>query len=338
MSGIRGWREVESEVHRPARWLAVSVGALFLSIGAVGIGVVVLPGVGGWIVRLVAAVFALLGGVALASAVASFLLPAHVRHAAPDVLPNVSSEPVLLEGSVVHGHLTHELLEEAGGWQFRPAGHLRRNDKRFLFGFGIPFLTFFTGILTWVFHSQLNIAGWIVSAVCATAAVAVCGGSALLPIGMMMRADYRRLCRLSIPRDGGDLELDSPEEPNLEKADLLEALKWIFVGETQRQRLTIPRELVQAVQLCPWRFAVAGPSGGEITRAVQGLLVLASSAGECHRLPILLTSDFAGAARLMQRLAETLHVPYLFSADAAGWQTETTRAKARAPLRAGGTT
>jgi hypothetical protein len=50
--------------------------------------------------------------------------PAHVRHAAPGVLPNVPQEPVVCEGSFVHGRLTHELWEDARGWQFRPAGRL----------------------------------------------------------------------------------------------------------------------------------------------------------------------------------------------------------------------
>jgi hypothetical protein len=53
------------------------------------------------------------------------------------------------------------------------------------------------------------------------------------------------------------------------------------------------------------------------------------------RLPITLTSDSAGAARLMQRLAATLEVPYLFAADAAGWQAEEARAAKRPSLRVG---
>lgn len=154
---------------------------------------------------------------------------------------------------------------------------------------------------------------------------------------MVMRSGYRRLARLTIPRNGNELELDSSAEPNLEKADLRQGLEWIFLGETKRQRLTLPRELVGAVQLCPWKFVVASSGGRQITWAVQGLLVLASSEEAVyHRLPILLTSDFGGAARLMQRLALTLNVPYLFCADAEGWQAEEIRAKTRPPLRAGG--
>lgn len=339
MTEVHVWREMVSEVYRPGRWLGLSVGTVFLLIGAVGglgIGGLWPAGAAGWIVGLGAAVFALLGVVVFGTILGGVLRPARVRHASPDVLPNVSTEPVSLAGSVVHGRLTHELSEEAQAWQFRPAGHLWRNDKRFLFGFGAPFLLFFAGLLTWVFHTQQNIASWFVSAAYAIAVTALCGGSAFLLIGMMMRSGYRRLCRLSIPRDGSDLELDSPEEPKLEQADLLEGLTWVLLGATKRQRLTIPRALVQAVQLCPWKFVLAGSGQRQITWAVQGLIVLASSGTEYRRLPILLTGDCVGAARLMQRLAETLRVPYLFSADAAGWRTETARAKTRPSLRAGG--
>ena len=75
---------------------------------------------------------------------------------------------------------------------------------------------------------------------CGTFATAVCGGSAFLLIGLIIRSGYRRLSTLTIPRDGNDLELESAEAPKLEKADLADGLKWLFIGETKRQRLTIP--------------------------------------------------------------------------------------------------
>jgi hypothetical protein len=76
-----------------------------------------------------------------------------------------------------------------------------------------------------------------------------------------------------------------------------------------------------------------------MTWAVQGLLVLASREEAVYRrLPILLTGDSVGAARLMQRLAYALHVPYLFCADAEGWRAETMRANGRPALRVGGIT
>ena len=260
-------------------------------------------------------------------------LPSRVRHAAPDVFPNVPKEPVICEGSVVHGRLTHELRETVQGWEFQPVRNSWRNDKRFLLVFGIPFLTLFSAVLTWVLHSQLTIAGWPLAAVCGVFATAICGGSVFLLIGMIIRSGYRRLSTLTIPRSGNYLELELAEAAKLENADLAEGLKWLFIGETKRQRLTIPCELVVAVQLCPWKFAVMT----ERSWAVQGLLVLASrDTGVYHRLPILLTSDFVGAAQLMQELAHTMHVPYLFCADAAGWKAEEIRAKERPPLRIGG--
>jgi hypothetical protein len=83
-----------------------------------------------------------------------------------------------------------------------------------------------------------------------------------------------------------------------------------------------------------------GPSNRQNTTwAVQGLLVLAGSeAAPYTRLPILLTGDMPGAARLMRDLADALHVPYLFGADAAGWRLEEHRAFHRSRLQAGGIT
>jgi hypothetical protein len=245
---------------------------------------------------------------------------------------------VICEGSVVHRRLTHELYEDVRGWQFRPSERLWRNDKGLLFGFGIPFMVFFVAITTWSLHNLPQVGGWVAAAFWATCLTAICGGLVFLVIALVLRAGYRRLSWLTIPRNGSDLELDSPEEPNPEKVDLGEGLKWVFLGESKRQRLSIPRELVVAVQLCPWKYVV---SSGEqrTTWAVQGLLVLASSKEAVnHRLPILLTSDFVGAARLMQRLAYALHVPYLFCADADGWRAEVMRAEGRPALRVGGIT
>ena len=340
MSETAGWQEMESAVSCPGRWLVLSVGALFLLIGAIGfftIGGVAPPGIPFWVAKVGTAIVALLGGVALAWVVRNAISPVHVRHAALEVLPNVPREPVIQEGSVVHGRLTHELCEDAQGWRLGPIERLWRDDKRLLFGFGIPFLVFFSGFLTWAIHDQLKFAGWPVSAICGIMATVVCGGSVFSIIGLMMRSGYRRLSTLTIPRNGTELTLDSPEAPELANADLTEGLKWLFLGETKRHRLTIPREQVAAVQLCPWKFVVGQSGPRHITWAVQGLLVLGcSDEAVYYRLPILLTSDFVGAARLMQRLALSLNVPYLFSADAEGWKTERIRAQKRPPLRAGG--
>jgi hypothetical protein len=333
MPSLPARNEVESEVHQPGRWLAFLAGALFLLLGIgafLTIGRNFAPGLPIWIARLSTALFALIGAVPFAHALQLWLRPTRVRHAAPELLPDVPNEPVPREGSVVHGRLTHELANDAQSLELRPATHLWRNDLRFILGFGIPFLTFFAGLLTWHFHDRL---GWVVGAGAAIGMTLLSGGTAGLLIGLVLRAGYRRLSRLSIPRDGGDLVLDLPQEPAADRADLSEGLRWAFLGETKRQQLTIPRNLVAAVQLCPWLYK----AGSSSTWAVQGLLVLAPSAGNVrHRLPLFLTGDFAGAARLSERLALALDVPFLFGADAAGWKAEELRAKTRPPLRTGG--
>ena len=260
-----------------------------------------------------------------------------VRHAAPSVLPNAPREPVIREGSVVHGRLTHELIESAQGWQFRPNPDLWRGDKGFLLGFGIPFSVLSPGLLSWILHTY--IANWPLSIFFAVGAVTVCFVPVLVLAGMWMRACYRRLCCLSIPHDADNLELDSPEEPDRHNPDLIAGLKRSCDGATRTVRLLIPVERVIAVQLCPWKHVVGGSGGKEITDAVQGALVLAPQAdGVDCRLPILLTMDYVGAARLMQKLANILNVPYLFGADAEGWKAEETRSRSRRALCAGGST
>lgn len=331
-----GWQEMVSKVHCPGRGLLLAVGTCFLVIGTIGfftIEGVVPPKMPAWIAPLGAAVFASLGGIVTVFAVASILRPVRVRHADASVLPNVSNEPVIQEGSVVHGRMTHELVEDSDGWQLRPSQQLRHYDTRLLIGFGVPFLVLFSGILSWVFHREGIFTGWPLCVLFGTAASAITGGSALLLNFMLTRASHRRLCRLTISKKRGDLELDTPREPNLESAELNAGLKWLFVGETERQQLTIPLELVAAVQLCPWKHKI----GSGTTWAVQGLLVLASPEWDAYqRIPLLLTSDFVDAARLMQRLAEIFNVPYLFSGDASGWHAEEARAKKRRPLQVGG--
>jgi len=334
---VETWPEVESVVYCPGKWIALTLGTFFTLVGVIGfftIGDAVPPGLPVWIGKLCTIPFALLGGIVLVWALWRIFLPVSIRHAVLTEWPDVPMEPVAREGSVLHARVTHELAQEAGQWEFRPHQHLWRNDLRSLIAFGIVFLTAFAGLLTWIFHRELNNAGWAVSAICAIGGTVFCGVPAILLIGLLLRSGYRQLCRLSIPGNGDDLELDLPHTRESEKTDLAAGLRWTFVGETKRQCLAIPRELVSAVQLCPWHFVLQDGA----TDAVQGLLVLKRSpAGDYYRLPILLTSDVVGGARLLQRLATTLQVPYLFCADAAGWRAEGARAKTRPPLKHGGT-
>ncbi|HVX59699.1 MAG TPA: hypothetical protein VHC19_03830 [Pirellulales bacterium] len=331
---------MESEVYQPARRLALVVGGCFLLLGVIGLasaGGMAPPGAPLWPLRFGAGAFALFGALPVLWSIRNLVAPIRVSHAPLDSLPGIPAEPVVQEGWVVHGRVTHELVESPEAWQFRPARNPWRNDKRFLLGFGIPFVTAFAGLLSWVIHDRGNQVGWPLSIIGGIAVTLVCGGSALALIGMLQRASYRRLCRLTIPAEGRELELDAPAIPGADEMDFAAGLQWAFLGETKRRRLTIPRELIAAVQLCPWKFAVAGSGGQSVTWAVQGLLVLSSSAeAGCYRLPILLTSDFVGAAWLMPRLAETLDVPYLFCAGREDWKAEEQRANQRPPLKVGG--
>jgi hypothetical protein len=329
------WPERESRVHQPGSGLLAFIGGLFLLAGITGfftLGANQPPGLRFWAVRAATSLFALLGGAALTAGVARLVLTVRVRHAAADVLADVPREPVLWEGSVVHGRLTHELAEDAAGWEFRTRQSLWRSDRRFLWGFGVPFLTIFATGLSWVFFRDRMDRGWAAAIVPAVVMTLGCGGTAIVLMGLMSRAGYRRLCHLRIPAHG-PLELDAPEQINVERAD---PFKWVFVGDTQRHRLAIPREMVQAVQLCPWKYA-CGEYDETVTWAAQGLLVLQPADGAAYwRVPILLTGDFVGAARLVGQLADVLGVPYVFNADAAGWKAEAARAHSRPPQRVGG--
>jgi hypothetical protein len=329
---IASWHEVESEVYRPGNWVAaLLIGTFFLLVGAIAfiiIGRAVPPGAPFWIAELCTGVCAFLGGAVVASVLGSIISPARIRCAAPDVLPNIPKEPLIRKGLVAHGRLTHELCEDAQGWQLRPAERIWRNDKVGLSVFGFLLLGGVSAGATWAFHNEFKIGGWPISVLCGTLVVVLCGGIPLVLLALGLRSGYRHLYHLTIPRNRTDLELDSLEGLN----DLEEGLKSAIVGEAENHRLIIPRVLVVAVQLCPMKYRTAN----EIGLAVQGLLVLESSEGAVYRrLPILLTIDVVGAARLMQRLAEVLRVPYLFSADADGWKAEEIRAESRSPLRIG---
>ncbi len=241
---------------------------------------------------------------------------------------------MIWEGSIAHGRLTHELVETAQDWELRPIERNLCNDKRLLFGFGIPFLVFFSCLLIWIFHYKLNI-GLAVSVLRGIIITVVCGGTALLLIGILIRFGYSQLCHLIIPLNNNDLELELREEPKLQNRDVTAEIKSLVTGATKMQRLIIQRNSLAAVQLCPWKFDFG--TDRQCAYAVQGVLVLVSShTGEYKRIPLLITSDFAGAAKLIQQLAQVLKVPYLFYGDAMHWKAENIRAKNRPPLKSGG--
>ncbi|MDB5338785.1 MAG: hypothetical protein JWN70_4404 [Planctomycetaceae bacterium] len=331
------WQETESEVARPGLWFVYLIVIVFLLVGGsacVQIARGAVPGMPLWAGQLLAGAIVVNGCWMVIWAVSIKMWPVRILHATAETLPDLIHEPILQEGSTVHGRLTHELVEHDRGWEFRPADSIWRNDKRFLFGFGIPFLLLVSGILTWFWHGTL---GWILAGTCASLATLLCGGTCFTLMGMMLSASFRRLPKLSIPGDGTDLELDSSVGPQNVQPDLAAGISRIFAGGEERQKRLIPRDEVVAVQLCPWRFVAGNSRDNIITWAVQGLIVVApAELGTYDRLPILLTSDFVGAAQLMQKLGAVLQVPYFYSADAAGWKVEKVRARSRPPLKGGG--
>lgn len=258
MPDVVHYTQGESQVYRPGRWLALVVGTVILLSGSCGFLCFGsdLSGPPFWLLKLATAVFALMGGTLTIYAIGILVVPARITHASLALLPAVPNEPVITEGWVVHGRLTHELSEDSGGWQIRPAKSLLHNDKRFLFGFGIPFLLIFSTLLTWCLHTTMQFGNWAVSAMCALFVTAITAGTSFLLLGTLLRASYQRLARLTIPRDGNDLELDAPAEVVPEKVDLDGQLSWLFLGDVERQQLKIPRNLVVAVQLCPWKHAL----------------------------------------------------------------------------------
>lgn len=333
-------KAIHSVVHRPGMWLGILCGSVFTSMGvAMMIAAWRNPpeGCPVWVLQIVAGIFTLLGATLMGWSAIAIFRPVRIRHNSCEVLPNVPCSPVLQEGSTVHGRLTHELYETVHGHEFRPSEYLWRNCLLFLVPLGIAFLSIAVGVIPWGFREEQQIGGWVVSSMAATILFLMIGGTAFVLIGLALRASYRRLSRLSIPRDGDYLELDTEEPAELDNANLTTALQRFFVGTTNRCRVAIPRDVVVAVQLCPWKFVVGDNGSTTTTWAVQGLLVLSAPKDESYqRLPLLLTSDFVGAARTIGALADVLQVPYLFHGDADGWKAEAQRAKTRQPIKSGG--
>ncbi len=335
------WAQAETTVRRPGRAAAVMISVTFLIVGSGGLvwgeSEFADDGAEIWIPRALFGGFTLLGGLAFLAALRAVTSSVAVRHADASVLPDVSPEPVISEGWIVHRRLTHELTDTSQAWQLTPRQSLWNSNKRFLIGFGIPFSVLCVGVLSWIVHSQEIFPGWALSVLVAGVVTAVCAGSALVLIGFLMRAGYRRLCRLSIPSDRGELELHAPAALDLECQNPAQALGRLLRGPTQFSCRHIPRERVIAVQLCAWYYEINSSSGKTSALAVQGLLVLSSEEPTGYvRVPLLLTTAAADAAQLMQQLGQLLGVPFLFHADAAAWRAERQRSKARPLLRSGG--
>ncbi|HEX7377220.1 MAG TPA: hypothetical protein VF278_08910 [Pirellulales bacterium] len=325
MTNVGNWPEIDSRVHRSGLWPAFLVGLVFLLLGMAVFAepAEVAPlGMPLWIIQVIAAYAATLGAVALVILTVVCLVPVNVRHAAADVLPDVPSEPVIQERTWVQRALKYELTRDGEAWCFRPAPNHGLRTLGVAVGFALGSLPVYWGCAIWAIHEYLPGCDWPTATHYGTWAATCLSGLTAIVCTIWTRRHDQTLCSLRIPVNGENLEFSSTTSRGAKAA---------------RQRQTIPRELVIAVQLCPCKYVYSMPRGKGTIWAVQGLLVLAAEGGASYqRLPILLTIDVTGAARLMQQLAATLVVPYLYDADSAGWQAEKERAQDRSILRHGG--
>ena len=317
------WPESESEVYPAGNWVLVAVGAHIVLMSGIGfcISLIAEPRDNSlFVLSSMTALFALVGIPIFSKSLRTEFWRRRVRHAAADVLPDVPREPETRDQSSVAGRLLHELIEDAVGWQLRPSERLRQQDRKFLFRVGPPLLLVVAGYLAWAIHSQFPTVDWPAAILFGIAITVFCGGSVLIGTIYFNRVQFGQQSRLTIPNGDGDLELWPPQAAPR-------------TNDNASDRLAIPREKLLAVQLCPWKESTRNKYERGTTWAVQGLLVVAGTEDAPYvRLPMLLSSDMARAACLMQELAEILRVPYLFGGDATGWRLEEQLARHRPPL------
>ena len=314
------WQENESRVQEPGLWVGLVVGAVFVGLGLwlALAGPREKPHQPTWFAEAFGAAFVCLGALVLLLALSRFLRPLYVRHAPADILPGVPVEPLLVADPDPY-LIGQGLVRTENGWLLRPPPLHLTLLKIFLFGFGIPFLLFFVFLVCPEFYSHMPVKNWPAVSL-AAAFLTAFGGTCLYLLFTSLCGADRSALGLNIPDNEADLELNLP----------------CASAGIPREQVTISRSTVVAVQLCPWEYLSSG-SDPERQRVVQGLLVLRPSGEvEYQRILLFVTIDFRTAARLLERLAETLEVPFLFHADREGWNEESRRAQARPPLRAGG--
>ena len=332
------WKETESKVHNPISWFVLVIGAVFLLIGTMcylardEIAGAKTPK---WFVPSFAAAFALLGGLAIACAIWS-IKTVWIRHAHPDVLPHVPREPKVVDGASARSYMKWELAESSTEWRLRPSRKRLRDQKRFVFGFGLPFMMVFAAGLSWIFHSQHGLS-WLMATFIAIFVTIFCGGLTFGLIYFELHSEYQDLPHVTIPKGKEDLLVESPMGIDTGSIGLTSGCPERVSGNADTEELVIPREIVRGVQLCAWKLVWKGGGDRATTWVVQGMLILGLKEEMGYdRLPILVTDDLVGAARLMQSLGVILDVPYLYCADKESWRTEALRAKLRPPLRHGG--
>ncbi len=337
---MNAWREIDSEIHYvPNPWLGFAAGCFFFLLGVIGttqISSCPLRGAFLWAFAWGSVSCAAFGAFVVAVAIRRLFWPLRIRHALPAVLPGVPDEPVLFDGLMVHSHSKLKIVENAEGWDMQPARDRSISDRMILTVIGILAFTACAGTVSGILHDQLN-AKWPAAIAGGAIATLLFAIPMIVCLRILVRLSYRRLCRMSVSRRGDEISLELPEIPETTRKDLGAALRWAFSPEDKRTFVVVPRSSLRAAQLCPCLYATGTPRSKEISPAVQGLLVFEGAApGQYQRLPLLLTSDFDGAARLMQQIAARLGIPYLFSADEQSWQAEKRRAAVRAPLKVGG--
>jgi hypothetical protein len=326
---------VESIVHHPASWLVLTAGLIF-----VGGGIFIYVGASRqfsppWPGAVFAACFGGLGAIALLAGLNSILLPKRIRHAPLSSLPGVPTGPVVCEYAAFSGWVRYELESTEGGWELRPSARQWREMRWLWIGFGIFCFLGGMAFLSRIFHDRGEF-GWPGAIVLATIAAYVIVGVTWGLIAEMTRAERRRMTTLTYCEARKELMLETPRFRSSKQDEPAFSGAWTVASEGKRQRLVIPRQLVAAVQLCPWKYRVSSHSEESSSWAVQGVLVLKLQPHRgFERVPMLVTNDYVGAARLMQRAAERLDVPFLFCADADGWAAEDARADDRASRKTG---
>lgn len=324
------WPEVESNVYRAGWSIPLVVGAGFLLIGTFGfltVGADQPPGRPQWPAKTFMAFFALAGAATLTLACYLRLARVLIRHAAPGVLPDLSSEPVLYGQADVHMSVEFEWSESPDDASPAPA---RRPpvEQAWLLGLGIPFLVALAAFLSRDLLGKLPLGGWPLAIGLGSLLTFGIGGATLLMIVWSSRSRWRHICRLSILRSGTQVELSWPPQFSCIESSLSAGMEFL-PGEHRQHRLEIPRDQLVAVQLSPWQIR----QDATTTWAVQGQLVLRGTDETPYtRLPLFLTHDVITAAHRLQQLAKTLRIPYLFHAHQTGWKAEMEAAKTRPPI------
>jgi hypothetical protein len=245
------------------------------------------------------------------------LWPQSIRHAADGVLSDVPNEPLIQEGAYMHSKIRYELINNESNIIFRPIPGLAQSQKNA----GNWFLLVFSIIFLPVFSCGLHLSPMQMPPLIAVTATVILMS---LTIGPLLAMFYfttnlftSQFTTLIVPASGPFAELDV--------ALPLSAPSF----KTNRQTVSVPRDQIAALQLCPYSF----PCGDGRYDGLQGLLVQKSpnSAGY-QRYVLLNCSDKIACSKMMEQLAKYLRVPFLFGADAEGWKEEEKRVKNRPEL------